>query len=349
MSRRLAVWIVLVLAFVAIVAVAAAGSDSSSSSSSSLSRNGVDYSGTVVQDGSSDAHVAMIPITNSIVDGDSAADGSSTGGDDIVRMLEAVIEDKDDWDGVILELDTPGGSVFASEEVADALKRLHDETDIPVVAWMRGTAASAGYYMASSADRIVASRNTFTGSIGVILEYYVVDDLAKKVGVQQVTIKSGKLKDIGSPFRKATPEELALFQRIIDEAYAGFVQVVAKGRHMSEADVRKLADGRIYTGAQAKENGLVDTLGLRRTAYDELAKLIDQHGVHGDDLHVVRFSRSYGFLESLSASAQPSLRDLATARGIAGLVQGGAAVPVPGSSTQVGNGFAHLEYRAQLG
>ncbi|MCW2922919.1 MAG: signal peptide peptidase SppA, type, partial [Thermoleophilia bacterium] len=313
MTRRLAVWIVLLIVFVAIVATSvAAGGGASGALAAPLGRNGVSYGGTVEQQGSGDARVATIPIYGTIVDGDSASDGSATGGDDIVRMLDAIIDDEDSWDGVILELDTPGGSVLASEEVADALRRLHRETDIPVLAWMRGTAASAGYYMAASTDRIVASPNTFTGSIGVILEYYVVDRLADKVGVQQVTIKSGKLKDIGSPFRQVTPEERAVFQRIIDEAYASFVKVVAKGRDLPDSKVRTLADGRIYTGRQAKDNGLVDVLGLRRAAYDELARMIDRHaGRHdGDRLDVVRFTRTYGLLHQLSASAQPSLDTL---------------------------------------
>ncbi|MCW2927143.1 MAG: signal peptide peptidase SppA, type, partial [Thermoleophilia bacterium] len=215
MTRRLAIWIFLVIILIALVATASgAQSAGSAGLASPLTENGVTYGGTVVQSGDSDRRVAIIPVFNAIVDGDSPADGSATGGDDLVRMIDDIAEEEDDWDGVILELDTPGGSVLASEEVTDALARLDKETDLPVVAWMRGTAASAGYYISASADRIVAAPSTFTGSIGVILEYYVVDELADEIGVEQVTIKSGKLKDIGSPFRKATQEERDLFQRI---------------------------------------------------------------------------------------------------------------------------------------
>lgn len=354
MTRRLAVWIFLLILFVALVATAASGAAGDAGSlTTPLSEDGVSYGGSVVQDGDADERVAMIPVYDVLVDGDTPAGGGATGGDDIVRMLDAIVEDEDSWDGIILELDTPGGSVLASEEITDALERLKKDTDIKVLSWMRGTAASAGYYISAPTDRIVAAPSTFTGSIGVILEYFVVDELAKEVGVEAVTIKSGKLKDIGNPLRQETPEERALFQKIIDEAYDGFVDVVVEGRDMDEDRVRELADGRIYTGRQAEELGLVDELGLRRTAYDELAKLIDAKGTEGEDLDVVRFTRTYGFLESLAAGTQPTLDTLATARAVGGVLRGdGAALGTlaqDAGARRMGNGFARLEYRAELG
>ncbi|MCB0877489.1 MAG: signal peptide peptidase SppA, partial [Thermoleophilia bacterium] len=275
-----------------------------------------------------------------------------TGADDVVRMLDAIADDSDSWDAVILELDTPGGSVLAAEEITAAIKRLKDDADLPVLAWMRGTAASAGYYVSAPTDRIVAADSTFTGSIGVILEYYVAEKLADKVGVSQVVIKSGKLKDIGNPLRAATPEERQLFQTIIDEAYGTFVGVVSKGRDIPEDEVRKLADGRIYTGTQAKELGLVDELGLRRDAYDAVAKLIDAKGVDGSDIEVVEFRRSYGLLELLGADVQPSLDSLASIGDVAKAVRGdsGAIQRLAGPDThQLGGGLARLEYRAVIG
>ena len=353
MSRRLVIWIFLLIILVAlVVSAAASGGGTGTDLAAPLSEDGVTYSGTTVQDGDGDSRVAIVPIYNAIVDGDSPADGSATGGDDVVRLLDAIADDEDSWDGVILELDTPGGSVLASEEITDALERLKEETELPVLAWMRGTAASAGYYISAPTDRIVASQHTFTGSIGVILEYYVVQELADEIGVKAVTIKSGELKDIGNPFRQETPEERRLFQELIDEAYDQFVDVVSEGRDLSEAKVRELADGRIYTGKQAEELGLVDTLGLRREAYEEMAKLIDD-GDEGDDLDVVTYSRAYGFLESLAAGAEPTLDTLATAKAVGGVLRGdsasiGALASAPGSR-RLGDGFARLEYRAELG
>ena len=354
MSRRLAVWIALLVVFGALIATAAGGAGGDTGGiSTPLSRNGVTYAGQVVQDGDEGVKVAMIPVHSAIIDGDSPADGTATGGDDIVRMLHAIAEDEDSWDGLILELDTPGGSVLASEEITDALRRLQKETDIEVLSWMRGTAASAGYYISAPTDHIVAAPTTFTGSIGVIMEYFVASELADEVGVEAVVIKSGRLKDIGNPLRQETPEERALLQEIIIEAYDEFVDVVARGRDMDEDTVRELADGRIYSGRQAKELGLVDTLGLRREAYDEMAKLIDQKGVTGEDLDVVRYSRTFGFLESLAAGASPTLDTLATARTVGDVVRGdGAAVSTlarDAATRRIGNGFARLEYRAELG
>ncbi len=352
MSRRLVVWLFLLILLVALIVSAAASAPGASSLTAPLQRNGVTYAGSVVQDGGSGVRIATIPIRGALVDGNGSADGASTGGDDVVRMLDAIREDDGSWDGVILELNTPGGSVLASEEIVAALERLDEQTDLPVLAWMRGTAASAGYYVSAPTDRIVASRNTFTGSIGVILEYYVVAELADEVGVEAVTIKSGELKDIGNPFRKATERERELFQTIIDQAYDQFVDVVADGRDMSESRVRELADGRIYTGAQAKENGLVDVLGLRETAYDEMAKLVDEKGVDGSDLDVVGFRRQYGFLDVLLADAGPTLDSLAQAGSVAGALRGdrsSIARLAGGDPDSAGGDLARLEYRAAFG
>lgn len=358
MSRRLVVWIFLLILLVALVVNAAVGSGGASGIAEPLTDSGSTYAGRVVQSGSSDVRIATIPITGPLVNGISPSDGG-TGGEDVVRMLDAIRDDEDSWDGVILELDTPGGSVLASEEITSALARLDDETDIPVVAWMRGVAASAGYYVAAPTDRIVASPNTFTGSIGVILEYYVVDELADKVGVDAVTIKSGELKDIGNPLRQPTAEERALFQQIIDQAYDQFVGVVAKGRDLPQSRVRELADGRIYTGKQAKQRGLVDVLGLRAEAYDEMAKLVDEEDVDGEDLDVVVFRRQFSALDLLLSGTGTTLDSLRAAGDLAGAVTGdrgavrrlaGERRAAAGGGGEVRDGgFARLEYRAVLG
>jgi protease IV len=354
MNRRIVVWLALVVALVAFVTAAAASSTGSTTVPTVLVRHGVSYVGTVVQDGDSKVRVAMVPIRNTLVEGRSAPDGSTTGGEDVVRMLDAIREDAKSWDAVILELDTPGGSVIASEEITAALRRISKETKLPVLAWMRGTAASAGYYVAAPTDRIVASANTFTGSIGVILQYFVVEELAEKVGVEAVTVKSGQLKDLGNPFRKTTEQERELFQTVIDQAYEQFVGVVAKGRSMSRSKVRELADGRIYTGAQAKELGLVDVLGLRETAYDEVADLIGRKGVDGEDLDVVRFGRRYGFFDALLAEAGPTLASIERTGDVVGALRGDPAaidrvVGADGGDDGAARGVARLEYRAVLG
>jgi protease-4 len=136
-----------------------------------------------------------------------------------------------------------------------------------VVALMEDVAASGGYYIAAGANEVVANGSTLTGSIGVILMVPNVQRAADKLGIEPVVIKSGPYKDIASPFRQMTPEEHQILQALIDEAYAQFVSVVAAGRRLDPARVREIADGRVYTGRQAKELGLIDHLGGRDRAF----------------------------------------------------------------------------------
>ncbi|MDR7555284.1 MAG: signal peptide peptidase SppA [Armatimonadota bacterium] len=161
---------------------------------------------------------------------------------------------------VIVELDTPGGSVVASDELYQALVALR-RAGKPVVALLTEVAASGGYYVAAAADHIVAAPTTVTGSIGVIVALANTEALSRKIGVRTIVFKSGAFKDLGNPNRPMTPAEAAIVQRLVDEAYARFVEAVARGRRMDPARVRRLADGRIYTGLQAQRLGLVDSLG----------------------------------------------------------------------------------------
>lgn len=161
---------------------------------------------------------------------------------------------------VILEMDTPGGSVTASDEVYRKVLEVR-RAGKEVVTLMTETAASGGYYIAAASGHIVAAPTTITGSIGVIVALVNVQELNRKIGLRTVVFKSGALKDLGNPTRPLTPQEAAIFQRLVDEAYARFVAVVAQGRRMAPARVRHLADGRIYTGEQARRLGLVDSLG----------------------------------------------------------------------------------------
>lgn len=166
---------------------------------------------------------------------------------------------------VILEMDTPGGSVVASDEIHEKVQALRRARKV-VVSLMTETAASGGYYVAAGTDHIVASPTTITGSIGVIVALVNVQDLNRKIGLRTLVFKSGAFKDLGNPDRPLQPQEAAIFQRLVNEAYGRFVDVVAQGRRMERARVLRIADGRIYTGAQALRLGLVDSLGHRPTA-----------------------------------------------------------------------------------
>lgn len=189
----------------------------------------------------------------------------------IVQLLDRATRDAA-VKAVILELDTPGGSVVASDEVHQKVTALR-RAGKHVVALMTETAASGGYYIAAAAERIVADPTTVTGSIGVIVALPNLEDLSRKIGIRTIIFKSGALKDLGNPNRPMTPQEAAIFQRLVDEAYARFVTIVAEGRKMDRAKVLALADGRIYTGQQAMQAGLVDAMGHLPEAIDAAMKL----------------------------------------------------------------------------
>ena len=234
--------------------------------------------------------------------------GSMTAGDDIgmsgfssgnvgVLEIEGVIDDAmarrlikqlDRWSetgsikAIVLQVNSPGGGVGASQEIYDAVLRAKDEK--PVVASLASVAASGGLYVACAADRIVANPGTLTGSIGVILQFHTYKALMDKVGIGTETIKSGEMKDVGNYSRPMTDKERSMFQSAVDDSYQQFVGVVAEGRDIDEAEVRKFADGSIFTGHQALELGLVDTLGGLHEAVNIAAELGNVKG----DINIVR-------------------------------------------------------------
>jgi protease-4 len=195
---------------------------------------------------------------------------------------------------VVVRVNSPGGSVVASSEIYQALK----DFGKPVVFSFGETAASGGYYIACAGKWIVANPDTLTGSIGVISQMPNAEELMKKLGVQFIVIKSGQNKDIGNPFRQMTDDEKKLWQTIVDEVYEGFVKIVAEGRSLPEDKVRQLADGRVYTGRQAKELGLVDQLGYLD---DAVAKAGELGGIKGKP-RVVEYLPRPSFTEILLGS-----------------------------------------------
>ena len=177
---------------------------------------------------------------------------------DTVEALDR-LRQQDATVGVVLRIDSPGGAVAPSQEMYDAVWRVRARK--PVVASLGNVAASGGYYVASAADVVVADPGTLTGSIGAIMEVHNVATLAEKLGVSQTVVKSGRFKDVGQPLRAMTDEERVLLQRMVDDVLGQFVDAVARGRGMEAGRVRALADGRLYSGAQARDAGLVDELG----------------------------------------------------------------------------------------
>jgi protease IV len=186
---------------------------------------------------------------------------------------------------LLLRIDSPGGAVAPSQEIYEAILRARQQK--PVHASLGSVAASGGYYIASAAAKIYANPGTLTGSIGVAMHMRNVQELLAKIGVNNSIIKSGQFKDVGSPYRKMTPQESKYLQGVSDEIYDQFLDAVAQGRRLKREEAEKLADGKIYTGKRAKELGLVDALGGLQTAIQETAREV---GISGEPI-VVSFKR----------------------------------------------------------
>ena len=193
----------------------------------------------------------------------------------IVKKLHKQIE-KENVKGVVLRINSPGGAVGPSQDIYSAVKRLKEKK--PIVASMSAVAASGGLYSALGASKIYAQPGTITGSIGVIVQIPNLTTIADKVGFKMVTVKSGKLKDVGNTFREMTPEEKKYLQSFVDDAHSDFVKAVSEGRDIELEKVKAFADGRIILGSRAKEIGLIDEIG------DLYAAARAVHELSGDPL-----------------------------------------------------------------
>ncbi len=184
-----------------------------------------------------------------------------------VREALDLAADDDDVRALLLRINSPGGTVSASESLHHEIERWREETGRPVVAFLQGVAASGGYYVAMTADTIIAQPSTVTGSIGVVMINLNLTGLLEKLGVRDQTFTSGPYKDAGSMLREMRPDERALLQSVVDDLYARFREVVAQGRpELSPERIAALADGRVFTARQAQEAGLVDRIGYLEDA-----------------------------------------------------------------------------------
>lgn len=223
--------------------------------------------------GTGDA-VAIVRVESAITSSDSAEfTGTATSGL-IISDLEAAAEDAS-VKAIVLRVDSPGGTVTGSSQIYEVIR----DYEKPVVVSMAGMAASGGYQISAPADYIFARPDTFTGSIGVILTLFNAQQLIDEIGVDVILLTSGPNKSMGSTWEEITPEQQAIFEALIDESYEDFVQSVADGRGMDVTTVRELADGRIYSGRQAADNGLVDALG---DLDDAIAKAAELGGISGE-------------------------------------------------------------------
>ena len=243
-------------------------------------------------------NVALIPIDGIIV---GAKDSeyifeTITSSPETVEFIEKANKNPN-IKAIILEINSPGGSAVASEEIANAVKKTNKTT----VAWVREIGTSGAYWVASSSDYIVANRVSITGSIGVIASYLEFAGLIERYNITYQRLVSGKYKDIGSPFKEMTSEEQEIFQQNLDLIRDYFVSEVAKNRNMNKKDVDKIANGLFYLGTQAKELGLVDELGGK----DEVVRYIE--GKEKIEVEIAEYETEKGILDLLTdALSKPS-------------------------------------------
>lgn len=211
--------------------------------------------------GEGEGQIALVKVEDAIIDGE-----------ETIRQLKKFSK-RSSVKAIVVYVNSPGGGVVPSHEIYQQVKEISSKKKLPVVISMGSVAASGGYYIACGGSRIMANPGTITGSIGVISQFANIQALLQKIGIETQTIKSGKFKDIGSPTRKMSDEEIATLQSTINDVYSQFVDVVAENRKLAKDSVLKLADGRIYSGAQAYQLGLVDTLGTLHDAIMLAAKL----------------------------------------------------------------------------
>lgn len=236
--------------------------------------NGTELSETVVSGSDSNNRILSVPVHGTIMSGSETP--VWTEGYNHATALQILKHVKDDptIKGVILDVNSPGGGVYESAEFLREVKKIQKDLKIPVYSVMRNMAASGGYYISASADKIYASPETTTGSIGVIMSGMNVEGLMEKLGVKPEVYKSGPNKDMLSGLRPTTEEEKQILQEYINSSYQRFVDVVAEGRGMDRNRVLQLADGRIYSGTQALDNGLIDKLGYYDDAVADMASVI---------------------------------------------------------------------------
>ena len=231
--------------------------------------------------------VAVLPISGLITDSEAT-----------IEQLKKFAKD-DSVKAIVVRLNTPGGGVGPSQEIYEEVRKIRGKKVI--VASMGALSASGGYYIACGADKIFANPGTITGSIGVLMQFVNVKDLIEKIGVKGFVIKSGSFKDTGSPVREMSPEERKLLQNVIDNVHSQFVNAVVEGRKLPREDVLAIADGRILSGEQAKELGLVDALGNQEDAVAEAGKMAK---IEGEPRVVTPPKKKFSILDLLREEAK---------------------------------------------
>ncbi|MDF2607209.1 MAG: signal peptide peptidase SppA, type [Bacillales bacterium] len=259
----------------------------------------------IVEDGNQEDKIAIFELNGVIQDVEDTGTMFSDVGYNHKVFLNMLDYAKNDATvkGIILKVNSPGGGVYESAQIHKKLLEIKNEAKIPVYVSMGSMAASGGYYISAPADKIFASPETITGSLGVIMQSLNVTGLAKKYGVTYDTIKSGQYKDIMNPVREMTKEERDILQSMVQNSYNNFVDVIAEGRGLDKNEVRKIADGRIYDGIQAEKIKLVDKLGYEEDAIKDMRKKYKL-----SDAQVIKYETPFNF----SSFFQTKIRSMFT-------------------------------------
>ena len=230
--------------------------------------------------------------------------GVISSSDDIIRQLKKYRESRG-IRAIVLRIDSPGGGVVPSQEMYEEVRATR-ESGKPVVVSMGSLAASGGYYVACGGSRLVANRGTLTGSIGVIAEFLQYGEALRKLGIDIRIVKSGRLKDSGTPMRKMTEEEQKYFQNLMDVVHRQFIEVVEESRHLDHDKAVALSDGRVFTGEESVKLGLVDTIGTYEDAVRIAAELA---GISGEPA-IVKERKRPGWLDPLFGDASQAMNQL---------------------------------------
>ncbi len=254
-------------------------------------------------------YIAQLDIVGTIMGSDSTT-GSGYNHDRFMEMIEHMKTD-DLNKGILLYVDSPGGTTYHSNQLYKELLEYKEETGRPIYAYFDSMACSGAYYISMAADEIYANIEDTTGSIGVILSYTNYGKLYEKIGLEEIDITSGRNKTIGSATKPLTKEQEEILQAMVDESYDRFVNAVSNGRKMDVNTVKELADGRIYTATQAKENGLIDEI----SEFDEYKEHIIEKGEYGPDIEFFEpkdeitdfFTSLFGKIESLVPKSETQI------------------------------------------
>ena len=242
-------------------------------------------------DDSAPHRVVVLPIVGEI----------ETEEDGFIATAIKELEEDDKLAAVVLRIDSPGGTISGSDYYHHLLTELKKKKNVPIVVSMGDLTASGGYYISMVGDKLFAERSTTTGSIGVIIPMYNAASLCEKLGVRSAAITSGAMKGMGNFTKEPTPEEIAIWQSLVDDGYEQFLDVVRAGRPYfqdedKDAELREIADGRVYTAPQALEKHLIDEIGFLSDAIDAAIELA---GLDKNEVQVVRFDEEPDFLSSL--------------------------------------------------